>query len=325
MSDIYKEAECVVVWLGEGTEKTDVMMDAMKARRLSNRGPWRLETTGASIDENVCHGRSGGRISEVPEYRNDTNAKTTMVPENLDPAKIADAQTAIIHCGKKAISARIFAQAPSFIGLCPPNHCQAILDIMPEFSREESWWSESPSLQTLLTRFRRSEATDKRDIIYALLGLSSDVRKSDFLTPDYTKDFSYVIQDAISYFLFSTTDYQPLFDFLDWTLSDFLASLESLAIDVPRLAFEHGRNDTITLLLEKTEIKIDSIYNRGCTLLQRATAAKLLLEEGSKPSKLDWKHDSPGIPSLLTRSDKDKLEGKLPPETVAESDSIVEN
>jgi hypothetical protein len=50
----------------------------------------------------------------------------------------------------------------------PESQWQAVLDIMPGLSREESWWNEKRDLHTLLSKFIRSKASDPRDMVYAL-------------------------------------------------------------------------------------------------------------------------------------------------------------
>jgi hypothetical protein len=102
--------------------------------------------------------------------------------------EIANAKKASVWCGTKSVRARTFALAPSLIGIKPERHCQAVLDIMPGRLQEESWWSESRDLYNLLLKFRESRASDPRDKVYALLGISSDARNTDSLRPDYTKD-----------------------------------------------------------------------------------------------------------------------------------------
>jgi len=53
--------------------------------------------------------------------------------------------------------------------------------------RKDSWWSQKRDLYTLLLKFRGSKVSDERDIIYALLGISSDALDTDILRADYTK------------------------------------------------------------------------------------------------------------------------------------------
>lgn len=56
-------------------------------------------------------------------------------------------------------------------------------------------------LGELLEMFRYYEATDRRDKVYALLGLSSDNRMSPNLQPDYTKTLSDLFGDTIKHIL----------------------------------------------------------------------------------------------------------------------------
>jgi hypothetical protein len=56
-------------------------------------------------------------------------------------------------------------------------------------------------LAELLERFHTHNATDRRDKVYALLGLCSDRTVYVSLRPDYTKDWSVLFADAIRYFL----------------------------------------------------------------------------------------------------------------------------
>jgi hypothetical protein len=85
---------------------------------------------------------------------------------------------------------------------------------MPGLSRKESRWGQKRNLYTLLVKFRESKATDERDIIYALLGISLDACQSNILLPDYTKSLQQVIQDITSFLLSHTDQDQSLYNFL---------------------------------------------------------------------------------------------------------------
>ncbi len=184
--------------------------------------------------------------------------------------EIANARVAIIHCGKKSVSARTFAQVPSIIGLKPEPHAQAVLDIMPGLSRKESWWGQKRNLHTLLVKFRESKATDERDIIYALLGISSDARQSNILLPDYTKPLEQVIRDTTSFLLSHTDQDQSLYKFLDWTLQEFLRSLDSLKGAVLGSASENGQEAMVKLLLTTDKVELDPKDKEGQTPLHLA-------------------------------------------------------
>ena len=97
------------------------------------------------------------------------------------------------------VGSRIFALAPMLINVEPDSHCQAVLDIMPGPSRDSSWWNQRRDLYTLLQRFSQSQASDPRDMIYALLGISSNKTDVYNLQPDYTKSTEEVIDDATSF------------------------------------------------------------------------------------------------------------------------------
>jgi hypothetical protein len=99
---------------------------------------------------------------------------------------------------------------------------------MPGRSREESWWSQKRDLQTLLQKFGRSAASDPRDNIYALLGLSSDACDSDLLLADYSKPVRTVIKDAAVFLLHCPELYYT--DFLsDYAMSQFLDCVSVLS------------------------------------------------------------------------------------------------
>ncbi len=104
----------------------------------------------------------------------------------LSLQEVANARADIVACGTMSVSARIFTLIPSLVGINPDPHCQAVLDMMPGLSRKESWWSQMRDLRTLLLKFAKSEASDQRDIIYALLSISSDACAINFLQADYS-------------------------------------------------------------------------------------------------------------------------------------------
>ncbi|PMD65933.1 HET-domain-containing protein, partial [Hyaloscypha bicolor E] len=200
MSYIYREAEQVIVWLGLGTEETNYTMDSIKRLQenfIKIEGGWRRSA------QLWMHLQSRPEDANFHEYAKlhkgmELILKRPWFQRIWILQEIANARTATIYCGRKSVSARTFAQMPSIIGLQPEPHSQAVLEIMPGL-RKESWWGQDRNLQTLLRKFRGSKATDKRDIVYALLGISSDVYQSDTLLPDYTKSSQQVIRDTISF------------------------------------------------------------------------------------------------------------------------------
>ncbi|CAN9172028.1 unnamed protein product [Alternaria alternata] len=91
---------------------------------------------------------------------------------------------------------------------------------MPGSLREKTWWAENRDLYNLLLKFSESEASDPRDKVYALLGISSDAQDTNSLRPDYTKDLKKVIYGTYK-FLFGPWDVKYE------TMPEFLADLTS--------------------------------------------------------------------------------------------------
>ncbi|RYN54111.1 hypothetical protein AA0119_g6247 [Alternaria tenuissima] len=205
MCKIYSQAEEVIVWLGQATRETNVLFESLQrlqehsflyghGHRHWNLAKWK--ELWLSVPKDSDSELYDGLILLLsrPWFK-----RVWILQE------IANAKKASILCGTKSVRAHTLALAPSLIGIKPERHCQAVLDIMPGQLREETWWSESRDLYNLLLKFKESEASDPRDKVYALLGISSDARDTDSLRPDYTKDLKKVIYDTSS-FLFGPSN-----------------------------------------------------------------------------------------------------------------------
>jgi hypothetical protein len=64
-----------------------------------------------------------------------------------------------------------------------------------------SWSLSFASLTELLERFHMHDATDRRDKIYALLGLSNDFYQSPMMRVDYAKPWHVLLHDIVAQFL----------------------------------------------------------------------------------------------------------------------------
>ncbi|KAM0132205.1 hypothetical protein ACHAPC_002985 [Botrytis cinerea] len=249
MGDTYKKAEKVVVWLGRGTEETDLVMDAMK----------RLQKASLSWHSAEWKDKASGWVDENNEHLSNMCEQMRLL---LDRPwfrriwilqEVANARrTMTVHCGSISIPATIFSQFPALIALNPTVHCQSVLDIMPGISRNESWWAQGQKLQTLLIKFRESEATDDRDKIYALLGMSSDAQRSNILDPKCDKSSQQVIREAISFILSEkypqVADDASLYRFLDWSMTKFLDNVDDLEGAILMDAFEGAGKRFLGLL-----------------------------------------------------------------------------
>ncbi|KAK1831424.1 HET-domain-containing protein [Podospora conica] len=224
MKRIYENAERVIAWLGDDGDdverkmETDALMRIMAVLRdpdhkrtrmkfalQEGKTPkdrlhlmWPCVQARMGVDEyddEICTGlaRTLNTLLCRPWFR-----RTWIIQE------VACARSLLIMCGSYEISSRVFVDFASLLGV-PFDHqsqANALLDIMPGRRRKESWWNESRDLQTLLVKFQASEATDERDKVYALLGISSDASLRNAFPPDYEKPMHKVMQNTISFVLF---------------------------------------------------------------------------------------------------------------------------
>lgn len=216
-----------------------------------------------------------------------------------------------------SVSTRIFAQFPVLVRtisndwpvpLEVPDHCQSVLDFMPGLSQKEFWWEKGRELHTLLVKFRKSEATDDRDMIYTLLNRSLDARGSDILNPKCNKPLQQVIHETVSFIIhekYSRSTYSKndasLYEFLDWTLSTFLYNLEELNGVILGEASEAGKEHLVKLLLATDGIKIDFQDYHGRSPLQRAfrgghrVISRLLIEAITQQNNFHYRECNLGL------------------------------
>jgi hypothetical protein len=192
MGKIYGSAEGVLFWLGKATLEIISLMDTLN--QYPGAGPDSLLGQLTLEDNRWDEYRTGLR-----QLLNRQWFKRVWILQ-----EVANARKAIVCCGTRSVPAEIFACAPSVIGEEPEPHCQAVLQIMPGPSRSGSWWRQKRDLCTLLRRFQTSKATDERDKIYALLGMSSDPLDTQNIDIDYKKPTHQVVHQAVTYLLQTT-------------------------------------------------------------------------------------------------------------------------
>jgi ankyrin repeat protein len=260
MSEIYRKADRVLVWLGQGNIETDALMDFLNTLPQTKAGVNEAVLGIYQKEAAICPGYSGALhdLLRRPWFR-----RIWILQE------VANAKRAIVICGNRSVSTRCFVAAPSVMGIKTDSHTQAVLDVMPGHLRETSWWSERRDLHTLLVKFRESLASDQRDMVYALMGLVSDTSQFQHLQADYNKDILVVIRDIV-FTLFFPQHHDISADYnLNWTWKEFSQNLENLSRETVLDAFRH--QDTIlSMFIGLEDIDVNWRDEQHRTLLSRA-------------------------------------------------------
>ncbi|KAF2832373.1 HET-domain-containing protein [Ophiobolus disseminans] len=192
MGAIFKLAERVLFWLGKATPEIITLMDALNQPQMTVAG---CDIGQLTLDENRW---DDYRIGLRQLLNRQWFTRVWILQE------AANAQEATVCCGTFSIPAEAFAHAPSLIREEPKPHCQAVLNIMPGTSRSETWWGQERDLCTLLRMFQSSKATDERDKIYALLGMSTCSVDKQSIDIDYQTPTHEVVHKVMTYLLQST-------------------------------------------------------------------------------------------------------------------------
>ncbi|KAK4198973.1 ankyrin repeat-containing domain protein [Triangularia verruculosa] len=205
MRHVYENAQNVHIWLGPSTDGIDLLMGLMTQldRRATRRKNCRRSSPDAWVKEwsifvkkegagetnvKICRRNALGDLLSRPWFR-----RVWIIQE------VFSARSAVISCGSNTIPTRVFVLMPGLMGVQVDPHIQAVLDIMPGYLRQNSWWRDQPDLCSLLKSFGTSKATDPRDNIYALIGIASDASADGILQPDYGMSLHRVIENTILY------------------------------------------------------------------------------------------------------------------------------
>jgi ankyrin repeat protein len=255
MGSIYGKAKRVIIWLGEATYDTDYALHYMG--QLEKQGiEHAADDQKANIWSAVVRCLTADQKELVVEgfqslLRRNWFKRVWIIQET------ANARVAEIVCGSKSVSASTFVLMPSLLEITPDPHCQPILDIMPGPLRNSSWWAKKRDLHTMLVKFCKSEATDPRDNVYALLGISSDASDTKLLKTNYKKNLRDIIFETTSFLLdFNKLD-SPIRRFFDWTLPEFLGYLHALANEVLKCAMNTENETVVRLLVLRDDINVN--------------------------------------------------------------------
>lgn len=272
MARIYESADVVILWLGQATYATNVALDSLRqleneSKRVACRrwrkadARWRM--LWSKTQRNLAR-RYPDLVSRQREGLRDLLGRSWFERIWIIQ-EVANSRRALVCCGNKFVSASVFALSPHLFAVKPPDQAQAILDIMPGPSRDDSWWAQKHDLYTLLRKFRFSKATDPRDMIYALVSIASDPELEKSLVPNYEKTEREVIRETVSFVYHVDIEFLPEVSVGYWngmvddqSMAGFLKSIDSLstaAMD-QHLRVDRGGESTSFYMSKGSNVRI---------------------------------------------------------------------
>lgn len=308
MGYIYRHAERVIFWMGLSTYEIDELMDSL--RRLTETSirhttaSWELQDPRWHylwIASQPVSRRLADSASVLRQGLADLLARPWFTRAWI-LQEVANAQSALICCSQKSVSARLFPLMPVLLGVTPQKLQQAVLDIMPGPSRKATWWAQNRSMYYLLKQFGSSSATEPRDIIYALRGISTDACDSSILTPNYGRS-NYDILKQVWQFLFYCTVDETAVSAHD--IRGFAAQVSSLNNNAIGECIRASKKEELSILLEREDVYI-SDYLVRCALKNTQNGLQLLqhvIEHGEHTlgSRLAFSNEA--VLSLARRGD----------------------
>lgn len=237
MPDIYREAESVVVYLGEATKATGQAMDYLRQTEESLHIPWTVklsEVTGGGDDFKLEGMRD---ILSRPWFQ-----RLWMYQE------VFHARAVILHCGSKGVHSKALIRASEGL-LDKTSLTQKVLELMPGSNIHDRAVTGF-QLHDLLQRFRQAHTTDPRDKIYALLSMVDNNYSRKPILPDYSLSEKDVMRQVIAYLCFCewSSVPEPSYD----TIEAFLSNLDTIDNDIVKHIFEFS-----------LEIDVESLLRHG--------------------------------------------------------------
>ncbi|KAF2965356.1 hypothetical protein GQX73_g8237 [Xylaria multiplex] len=239
MKAIYGGAERVIVYLGEQTGSTRILMESLTALQKTVSGShW--------VSDDQRWQTAWGRVQNEIQFQHDHTAKETQregLQELLERPwfrrvwilqEVAYARRVLIYCGTTAVRAQIFAMAPIILDVELSDHVAAVFELMPTFFGRALRKPRDGDILSVLLDFRRSQASDPRDKIFALLGLCEDQDIAKQIVPDYTLEERHIVGRIITYVMNGYYDQLTVSEqFLSpLGIGEFL---NNLALDSPQL------------------------------------------------------------------------------------------
>ncbi|KAM0186541.1 hypothetical protein ACHAPI_011620 [Fusarium lateritium] len=203
MAQIYRNAEEVLIWLGPSNEEIGDLLEFVNY--VDEQAIDILTPRRSAHWTSHCHNIMRDQYKDAKTPRN-INALQQLLSRRWFSRiwvlqEVAMARSARIICGSSTCPARTFCAMPSFFRIPTTKHSQAVLDLMPRI-RSNTWWASDRSLHNLLVKFRQSQATDGKDMIYALLSMSQDACDPAQFYPSYEVAESQVLKDTASFLIF---------------------------------------------------------------------------------------------------------------------------
>ncbi|KAL8375654.1 hypothetical protein RB595_006981 [Gaeumannomyces hyphopodioides] len=280
MKRIYGQAERVLIWLGPATFKTRIAMPYLlqvdqavrqSGRRLDMPDAWRdeFERSGQGSTAAAMAHPMLPALFESPWFR-----RIWVIQE------AASAKAALVMYGHDAVPARTFAMLSTLPSVHIPEGAKAALEVMPSPLKKMSWWRDSRDLLTLLCKFTNYEATDPRDKVYALLGISETGDGESRIKPDYSVTET-GIRRQVNKLIASHLSPKPImldrgeaYDQISYYSDRLPGSVDQIAASVIHWAVKNGRPSLVTDLIRGTPDLNPNVMFEGNTLLNLAMSTR---------------------------------------------------
>lgn len=279
MGYIYRHAERVVFWLGLSTSEIDEFMESL--RRLTKKSrqhptaSWKLRDPRWKYMWEASQPASRSLHSDLVSVLQ-WGLTDLLVRKWFRRAwilqEVANAQTALICCGQKSVSARLFPLMPVLLSIPLGDLQQAVLDIMPGTFRQEKWHAQNRSMYHLLTHFGSSEATEPRDIVYALRGISTDANDPSILTPDYELSEQKLVQQVSQLLFYCDINKNRVLVRNVGDLAARAGHFNNVAIDE---CLKSSKEEELSILLDRGNIRITD-HTVRCALGNQTNGLQLL-------------------------------------------------
>jgi len=200
MKDIYTKAKRVVVWLGPADDQVSLAMVLVEEISSKIEVDWKLQIMRPVLEDYTEHG--WGIVDARPpidDYQ--WEALKAFFDRSWferlwiwQEICLADQNTAIVQSGLNFILWRDVKDAIFclyYMEIINQSVLEKLTQVFPIADTDSA-----SNLANLASATRSAKCSDKRDRIYALLSLASDISSGISITPDYTKTTSQVYQEA---------------------------------------------------------------------------------------------------------------------------------